>query len=204
MREPVRHTPLVTQVSEQFRELIASGEWAIGRKIPGELELAELLGVSRGTVREALRGLTITGLLEPRVATAPTSAQPTRSPECSSATAIPRHSTTFWIRERGSRPSAHGWPPNTPRPKHARHCLRHSMHAHVRTMPAISTHTPSRHRLSPRGRPRQRKSTTHSPACRSGRSAELPSHARLHPPRGAGHRRCSPRSGPRDRERIVR
>ncbi|WP_145693184.1 FadR/GntR family transcriptional regulator [Rhodococcus rhodochrous] len=67
MREPVRHTPLVTQVSQQFRELIASGEWAIGRKIPGELELAEQLGVSRGTVREALRGLTITGLLEPRV-----------------------------------------------------------------------------------------------------------------------------------------
>lgn len=67
MRRPVRNMPLVTQVSTQFRELIASGQWPVGEKVPGEHELAEDLGVSRATVREALRGLSIIGLLEPRI-----------------------------------------------------------------------------------------------------------------------------------------
>lgn len=67
MRGPVRQASLVTQVSEQFRELIASGEWRVGQKIPGEHELTEQLGVSRSTVREALRGLTNMGMLEPRI-----------------------------------------------------------------------------------------------------------------------------------------
>lgn len=64
---PVRQVPLVLQVSEQFRALIESGEWARGSRIPGENQLATELGVSRGTVREALRSLSLTGLLEPRV-----------------------------------------------------------------------------------------------------------------------------------------
>lgn len=67
MRAPVRQVSLVAQVSGQFRELIASGQWAVGQRIPGEHELAESLGVSRATVREALRGLSIVGLLEPRI-----------------------------------------------------------------------------------------------------------------------------------------
>jgi DNA-binding FadR family transcriptional regulator len=67
LTSPVRRTPLVAQVAEQFRALIASGSWAIGARIPGEHQLAEGLGVSRGTVREALRALTTTGLLEARI-----------------------------------------------------------------------------------------------------------------------------------------
>lgn len=67
VRSAVRHAPLVTQVSEQFRELVRSGQWPVGQKIPGEHELAGQLGVSRATVREALRGLSITGLLEARI-----------------------------------------------------------------------------------------------------------------------------------------
>jgi DNA-binding FadR family transcriptional regulator len=67
LRGPVRAASLASQVSEQFRELIASGRWAVGQKIPGEHELAEELAVSRATVREALRGLTVIGLLEPRI-----------------------------------------------------------------------------------------------------------------------------------------
>jgi DNA-binding FadR family transcriptional regulator len=58
---------LVLQVSEQFRALIEAGTWPVGSKIPGENQLAGELGVSRGTVREALRSLSLTGLLEPRV-----------------------------------------------------------------------------------------------------------------------------------------
>ncbi|MER7281899.1 FCD domain-containing protein [Dactylosporangium sp. NPDC000244] len=67
MRGLVRQAPLVIQVTERFRELIQDGSWPVGEKIPGEHHLAEELGVSRGTVREALRALSITGLLEPRV-----------------------------------------------------------------------------------------------------------------------------------------
>ena len=64
---PVRQVPLVLQVSEQFRALIETGAWPRGARIPGEHQLATELGVSRGTVREALRSLSLTGLLEPRV-----------------------------------------------------------------------------------------------------------------------------------------
>lgn len=63
----VRQVPLVLQVSEQFRARIESGDWPRGARIPGEHQLATELGVSRGTVREALRSLSLTGLLEPRV-----------------------------------------------------------------------------------------------------------------------------------------
>ncbi|MGI5244091.1 FadR/GntR family transcriptional regulator [Dactylosporangium sp. CA-139066] len=55
------------QVAGQFRELIEAGTWPVGAKIPGEVTLAGQLGVSRGTVREALRALSLTGLLEPRI-----------------------------------------------------------------------------------------------------------------------------------------
>ncbi|GAA4245722.1 FadR/GntR family transcriptional regulator [Dactylosporangium darangshiense] len=67
LSSPVRQTPLVMQVAGQFRDLIEAGAWPVGAKIPGEVVLAGELGVSRGTVREALRALSLTGLLEPRV-----------------------------------------------------------------------------------------------------------------------------------------
>lgn len=67
IRPAVRRTPLVLQVSAELRGMIESGRWPVGEKIPGEHELAATLGVSRATVREALRGLSITGLLEPRI-----------------------------------------------------------------------------------------------------------------------------------------
>lgn len=67
MQEPVRNVPLGTQLADTFRELIVSRTWPVGQKIPSEHELALKLGVSRATVREALRALSIAGLLEPRV-----------------------------------------------------------------------------------------------------------------------------------------
>ncbi|MGN6871469.1 MAG: FadR/GntR family transcriptional regulator [Solirubrobacteraceae bacterium] len=45
------------QVYDQLRDLIIRGELGRGERLPGELALAQQFGVSRGTVREALRAL---------------------------------------------------------------------------------------------------------------------------------------------------
>ena len=42
------------QIAEQLRGRIASGEYPLGGRIPTENELAQALGVSRPTVRQAL------------------------------------------------------------------------------------------------------------------------------------------------------
>ncbi|NGN91275.1 FadR family transcriptional regulator [Nocardioides sp. KC13] len=57
---------LVDQAIDGMRELLTDGEWAVGARIPPEPELAAALGVSRNTVREAVRALAHTGLLEVR------------------------------------------------------------------------------------------------------------------------------------------
>ena len=49
-----------------IRAEIASGRWAVGSRIPIEPQLALMLGVGRGTVREAVRTLVSGGLLEVR------------------------------------------------------------------------------------------------------------------------------------------
>jgi DNA-binding FadR family transcriptional regulator len=63
---PKRSTPLAVQISEQLRDRIGSGQWAVDQKIPSENELVSAFGASRNTVREAIRGLVHAGLLEPR------------------------------------------------------------------------------------------------------------------------------------------
>lgn len=61
-----RRTGLVDQVIEQLRGSVASGEWPVGAKIPTEPELVETLGVGRNTVREAVRALAHSGILDVR------------------------------------------------------------------------------------------------------------------------------------------
>jgi DNA-binding FadR family transcriptional regulator len=51
------------QVYDQLRELIMRGELTRGQRLPGEAELAREFGVSRGTVREALRLLAAQNLI---------------------------------------------------------------------------------------------------------------------------------------------
>ncbi|MDP9438217.1 MAG: FadR family transcriptional regulator [Actinomycetota bacterium] len=51
------------QVETQLREAILSGAFRRGDKLPAEVELAESFGVSRTTVREALRALASAGLI---------------------------------------------------------------------------------------------------------------------------------------------
>lgn len=59
-------TGLVEQVITQMRAAIADGEWPLGDRIPTEPELVNTLGVGRNTVREAVRALAHSGLLEVR------------------------------------------------------------------------------------------------------------------------------------------
>lgn len=58
---------LYRQVAEQLRELIDTGEFAVGTRLPTERELALQLGVSRPTVREALIALEVDGRVRIRV-----------------------------------------------------------------------------------------------------------------------------------------
>jgi DNA-binding FadR family transcriptional regulator len=66
---PVRGAPIqrvrkaYEQVYDQLRELILSGELPRGARLPNEAALAGQFGVSRGTVREALRVLAAQNLV---------------------------------------------------------------------------------------------------------------------------------------------
>lgn len=59
-----RPEPLYHQLEVLLRERILSGEWPAGARIPTEEQLIELYGVSRVTVRQALRNLVLDGHLE--------------------------------------------------------------------------------------------------------------------------------------------
>ncbi len=61
-----QRTGLVDQVIAQLRATVQQGEWPIGTRIPTEPELAATLGVGRNTIREAVRALSHSGLLEVR------------------------------------------------------------------------------------------------------------------------------------------
>lgn len=47
-----------------LRRQITTGQWQVGSRIPIEPELAEILGVGRSTIREAVRSLASIGMLE--------------------------------------------------------------------------------------------------------------------------------------------
>ncbi|MFI6479082.1 FadR/GntR family transcriptional regulator [Nonomuraea sp. NPDC050663] len=57
---------IVDSVLAELRAEIHSGAWRVGDKIPSELQLAATLGVSRLSVREAVRVLVHSGLLSTR------------------------------------------------------------------------------------------------------------------------------------------
>jgi GntR family transcriptional regulator, transcriptional repressor for pyruvate dehydrogenase complex len=58
--------PLTEAAIQRIRDLIASGELTPGQRLPAELELAEMLGTSRSTVREAVRALVTARVLDVR------------------------------------------------------------------------------------------------------------------------------------------
>lgn len=63
---PATSASLVDQAIDGMRALLASGEWTVGTRIPPEPQLAASLGVSRNTVREAVKALAHVGVLEVR------------------------------------------------------------------------------------------------------------------------------------------
>ncbi|KAF1028738.1 MAG: HTH-type transcriptional regulator LutR [Pseudomonas sp.] len=63
---PLIKRSLVDQALDQLRQRITQGTWAIGERLPTEPELAAELGISRNTMREAMRVLAFCGLIEVR------------------------------------------------------------------------------------------------------------------------------------------
>jgi GntR family transcriptional repressor for pyruvate dehydrogenase complex len=63
---PVRRIRTHEQVVAQIEAKILGGELRVGGKLPSERELVEALGVSRSSVREALRSLEAMGVIDTR------------------------------------------------------------------------------------------------------------------------------------------
>ncbi|KAB0664194.1 FadR family transcriptional regulator [Oryzomonas japonica] len=61
--QPIKPKKVSAQIAEQIRSSILSGEFSPGDKLPPERELAEMFGVSRPSVREALNILAAAGLV---------------------------------------------------------------------------------------------------------------------------------------------
>jgi GntR family transcriptional regulator, transcriptional repressor for pyruvate dehydrogenase complex len=57
----IRRQVIAEEVAARIEELIASGELAVGDKLPPERELARELHISRPTLREGIRALSATG-----------------------------------------------------------------------------------------------------------------------------------------------
>ncbi len=66
MLRPVGRPRVAHEIVSQLRELILNGSFAVGDKIPPERELAERLGVNRGSLREAIKSLELIGLVRTR------------------------------------------------------------------------------------------------------------------------------------------
>jgi GntR family transcriptional repressor for pyruvate dehydrogenase complex len=60
-------TPVTDQAIAKIKDLIISGEFAAGGKLPREQDLAAQLGLSRNSLREAVRALSLVGVLDTRV-----------------------------------------------------------------------------------------------------------------------------------------
>jgi GntR family transcriptional repressor for pyruvate dehydrogenase complex len=67
MMHPVKKTRIYEDIIRQFMRKIENGELSAGDRIPTERELVEQLGVSRASIREALRAMELIGLVESKV-----------------------------------------------------------------------------------------------------------------------------------------
>src|SRR5213596_2897627 len=65
-RRPARPPRVTEGAIDKIRERIVSGAWGPGDRLPKESELAAQLGLSRNSLREAVRALSMTRVLEVR------------------------------------------------------------------------------------------------------------------------------------------
>jgi DNA-binding FadR family transcriptional regulator len=84
---------LYRQIADQIRQLMASGEFALGSRLPAERDLALQLGVSRPSVREALIALEVEGMIEVRTGSG-IYVQRTQAPAKSKPASKPKHHAT--------------------------------------------------------------------------------------------------------------
>ena len=63
--EVIRRSKVYEEVARQLERMILS-KLHPGDKLPSERELAEMLGVSRSSIRDAIRSLELMGMVEPR------------------------------------------------------------------------------------------------------------------------------------------
>lgn len=64
--DPIKREPLATEIARRLVDYILSGEVEPGNRMPSERQLAEAFGVGRSAMREALKALTLIGLIEVR------------------------------------------------------------------------------------------------------------------------------------------
>jgi len=62
--EKINRKTVVEQVMDKIKELISSGEFKANDKLPTENELAEMLGIGRSTIREAIKLFNYLGILK--------------------------------------------------------------------------------------------------------------------------------------------
>jgi GntR family transcriptional repressor for pyruvate dehydrogenase complex len=62
--EPIKKTRVAEEVADRIRVLILDGTFPQGQPLPSERVLTEQFGVSRGSIRDALRMLETIGLIE--------------------------------------------------------------------------------------------------------------------------------------------
>jgi GntR family transcriptional repressor for pyruvate dehydrogenase complex len=63
---PIKREPLATEIARRLVEFILSGQVEPGTRMPSERALAEAFGVGRSAMREALKALSLIGLIEVR------------------------------------------------------------------------------------------------------------------------------------------
>lgn len=63
MIKPISKKKYYETISEQISQAILSGEWPEGSRVPTEDELATIFNVGRGSIREAITNLQMSGVL---------------------------------------------------------------------------------------------------------------------------------------------
>lgn len=87
---------LYRQIAEQVRQLMASGKFALGSRLPAERDLALQLGVSRPSVREALIALEVEGMIEVRTGSGIYVRQNTAAKSTASAAELDDNTPANW------------------------------------------------------------------------------------------------------------